>query len=220
MPPGRFDGNDWVLVQDMAVGANFRALVMEGSTGWGVDIPGCWNGVSIDYLVNILNTDIPPRVVLHEIDISSARTVLTGFADPDVALNAASDAGTWQEYLGWADSVGISNAATSTTSWMSFALGSPVLLEEPKDGDLKIDDIEPAEDGNSVNVVFSLEGVDVADTEAVVSRLSTVFDVQGSEDLGNLAPISPTFEVKDGKVSANVSLPEGANSYFMKVKIK
>ena len=200
--------------QDLSVGEMCSAFVMVGSTGWDVDIPGGWNGIQIDYFRPIL-----PQV-LFDTDISSAKSVVTDFTDPNVATYAVSDVGTYQEYRVWADSVGVENVAASPTAWMSFALGSPTLLSAPEQGDLKIDDIKPSADRRSVSMLFSLDGVDVADTEAVVSRLDTVFEVQGAEELGELQPVAPVFEVEEGKVKVTVTPPAGADSYFMKVKMK
>jgi len=201
-------------VSSLSVGEGCRAYVRIGTTGWNVDIPGTWNGIQIKYLAPVL-----PQV-LFDADLSSAQSAMSVFADPNVAKNATADIETYGEYVKWVDSVGIENAATSTTSWMSFALGSPTLIDVPMQGDLKIDDVAPDADGKSVDMLFSIDGVDVADTEAVVSRLNTVFEVYGAESIDYLKPVAPTFDVVGGKVKATVIPPDGADSYFMKVEVK
>ena len=103
---------------------------------------------------------------------------------------------------------------------MSYALGSSTLLDEPKEGDLQIDEVSPAADGESVAMVFSLAGVDIADTDAVSARLGTVFEVQGADDVNALEPVTPTLEAHEGKVKVTLSVPAGAKSYFLKVKMK
>ena len=201
-------------VSSLSVGEGCCAYMRTGTTGWNVDIPGTWNGIQIKCLAPVL-----PQV-LFDADLSSAQSALSAFADPSVAKNATADVETYREYSKWVDSVGIENAATSTTSWMSFALGSSTLLAVPRQGDLKIDGVDPDADDKSVNLFFSIDGVDVADSDAAVSRLNTVFEVHGAETLDDLKPVEPAFDVVNGKVKATVVPPSGADSYFMKVEMK
>ena len=201
-------------VNDFSVAEDCCAYVLKISTGWGVDIPGSWNGIRIAYLQLIT------PAVLYDLDVSAVQTVAKSFSDPAVARNVTNDIETYQAYRDWATAVGVDEVSTSSTAWMSYALGSSTLLDEPKEGDLQIDEVSPAADGESVAMVFSLAGVDIADTDAVSARLGTVFEVQGADDVNALEPVTPTLEAHEGKVKATLSVPAGAKSYFLKVKMK
>ena len=156
--------------------------------------------------------------------------VLGGFSDPAVAANIANDSD-YGEFREWALESGarVEALTNSPTTWLSFAVGAPALLAEPKAGDLAIDDVSPmGEDGN-VELVFSLEDVAI-DKHADEARLKSVFGVVGDPAMNetmftedNLAySLSPT---DDGRVRATVTPKKDSggrapDSFFMRVKMK
>lgn len=157
---------------------------------------------------------------------------LAALADDSVAANIA-DSSEYEEFREWAlDSGARADAlASSSTTWLSFAAGSPILVAEPKDGDLAIDEVSVGADGN-LEAVFSLDGVNIG-ASALEQRLKTVFGVEGtttlSPDDGNTVDdlfssdnidfsLTPTG---DGRVKATVKPPgDAARSFFMRVKVK
>ena len=156
--------------------------------------------------------------------------VLGGFSDPAVAANIANDSD-YGEFREWALESGarVEALTNSPATWLSFAVGAPALLAEPKAGDLAIDDVSPmGEDGN-VELVFSLEDVAI-DKHADEARLKSVFGVVGDPAMNetkftedNLAySLSPT---DDGRVRATVTPKKDSggrapDSFFMRVKMK
>ena len=57
-----FEGNAPVVEDDAFsdVGSGCTAYVMKGSTGWGVDIPGMWNGIKIAYIEDTSDPEQDP----------------------------------------------------------------------------------------------------------------------------------------------------------------
>ena len=62
-------------VNDFSVAEDCCAYVLKISTGWGVDIPGSWNGIRIAYLQLIT------PAVLYDLDVSAVQTVAKSFSD-------------------------------------------------------------------------------------------------------------------------------------------
>ena len=156
--------------------------------------------------------------------------VLGGFSDPAVAANIANDSD-YGEFREWALESGarVEALTNSPTTWLSFAVGAPALLAEPKAGDLAIDDVSPTGEDGNVELVFSLEDVAI-DKHADEARLKSVFGVVGNPAMNetkftedNLAySLSPT---DDGRVRATVTPKKDSggrapDSFFMRVKMK
>ena len=155
---------------------------------------------------------------------------LAGFSDKAVEANISDDS-EYEEFREWAvDSGARADALTnSPTVWLSFATGSPVLVSEPQEGDLTIDEVSAMDEDGKIEIVFSLEDVAI-DRQALENRLKSIFGVVGgtaldesafSED--NLAfSLSPT---DDGRVKATVTPKKDAGgnaptTFFMRVKVK
>lgn len=162
-----------------------------------------------------------------ETQISDA---LASFEDESVSANIAGDVEAYEEFREWALGSGARAdvLSASPTAWLSFATFSPVLVAEPQDGDLAIDEAQMGEDGK-IEAVFSLDGVHV-NQAAQEERLKSVFGVSGASVLDetqfsadNLTlSLSPTG---DGRVKATVLPKSDASNglpkeFFMKVKVK
>ncbi len=158
------------------------------------------------------------------------RDALASFEDESVSANIAGDVDAYEEFREWALGSGARAdvLSASPTAWLSFATLSPVLVAEPQDGDLAIDEAQMGEDGK-IEMVFSLADVNVS-AAALEARLKSVFGVTGASTLDesqfsadNLAlSLTPT---DDGRIRAVVEPKKGAegkspDSFFMKVKVK
>ena len=158
------------------------------------------------------------------------KAALNDFSDKTVEANIADDA-TYEEFRDWALESGAraDTLAASSTAWLSFAAGSPVLVGAPQDGDLVIDEVSPAGPDGAIEMIFSLVDVEIGQ-QALEARLKTVFGVVGAKTLNggafsdaNLAfSLTPT---DDGRVKAVVTPKRNAddnapNAFFMKVKVK
>ena len=158
------------------------------------------------------------------------KVVLKEFSDETVAANIT-DNSTYEEFREWALESGAraDTLAASSTAWLSFASGSPVLVGAPKNGDLVIDEVSPAGPDGAIEMIFSLADVEIGQ-QALEARLKTVFGVVGAKTLNggafsdaNLAfSLTPT---DDGRVKAVVTPKRNAdgnapNAFFMKVKVK
>lgn len=155
---------------------------------------------------------------------------LAGFSDKAVEANITNDS-EYEEFREWALDSGarVEALTNSPTAWLSFAAGSPVLVAEPQEGDLTIDDISSMDEDGKIEMVFSLEDVTI-DRQALESRLKSVFEVVGGTTLdeskfseANLAlSLLPT---DDGRVKATVTPKKDAggnapSTFFMRVKVK
>ena len=85
-----------------SVNVSCTAYVQWGSSGWGVEIPGNWQGIRIDYLPGVIT----------EIDISASSAMVTnviesiGFADADGVMSAiGGSAAKYAAFREWAQSV-------------------------------------------------------------------------------------------------------------------
>ncbi len=194
------------------------------STGWGVEIPGVWHGMRIEYLT------LSASAVSNAIDNA-------GYVDGARIKEAVGgSADEYRDFLAWAEAVkavdpnvggaaevaGMAKVRECRTAWLSFALGSEVLLEEPQEGDLVIEDVEMGEDGG-FKAVFSLDGVEI-DSGALESRLKTVFSVEATSSLdGTFSSDNVEFSLSPtghGGVTATV-MPKGSpRSFFLRVRMK
>lgn len=158
------------------------------------------------------------------------KVVLKKFSDKTVAANIT-DHSEYEEFREWALETGAraDTLTASSAAYLSFAASSPVLVAEPQDGDLVIDEVSPMRADGTVEMVFSLVDVAIA-PQALEGRLKSVFNIAGARALKeaefsetNLAfSLSPT---EDGRVKAVVTPKKGENgevptSFFMKVKMR
>lgn len=155
---------------------------------------------------------------------------LATLADESVAANIA-DSSEYEEFREWAlDSGARADTLTSsTTTWLSFATGSPVLVAEPKDGDLAIDEVSPLGVDGKVEAIISLKGV-MIDRNALESRLKSVFGVVGGTELDESKFTDAGFDLslaptEDGRLKATVTpkKDESGNlprKFFLRSKIK
>lgn len=221
-----------------------RILVGKSSTGWGVDIPGRWQGFPIEY-----DADIPELADnAGASDISSA---LAGAEDEVALVENITTKGEYEAFRKWAyavkDENGIAAAGTqavldSPCAWLLYALGSDRLLPGGlMSDDVKIESFAPAADIGKFSFEVSLadigigEGITITDNnrEAVIANLNKVLGVEGSatltppkggtvDDLFSSANVEVSFdEPKDGKARFT-AMPSASvgDSFFMRVKVK
>ena len=157
------------------------------------------------------------------------KAALKDFSDKTVEVNIADDS-TYEEFREWALESGAraDTLAASSTAWLSFAAGSPVLVGSPQEDDLVIDEISPAAADGTIEIIFSLVNVEIGQ-QALGERLKTVFGVVGAKTLdgGAFSDANLTFSfapTDDGRVKAVVTPKKDADgnvpkSFFMKVKM-
>ena len=158
------------------------------------------------------------------------KVALKAFSDKTVAANIVEDS-EYEEFREWAlESGARADALTaSATAYLSFAAGSPVLVAEPQDGDLVIDEVSPMGVDGTIEMVFSLVNVQIA-REALENRLKSVFSVAGAKALkdaefseSNL--VFSLLPTDDGRVKAVITTKKSVDgklptSFFMRVKMK
>ena len=158
------------------------------------------------------------------------KVVLKEFSDETVAANIT-DHSEYEEFREWALETGARAdvLTASTTAYLSFATGSPVLVAEPQDGDLVIDEVSSIGADGTIEMVFSLADVVIA-PQALEERLRAVFSIAGAETLKAAEFSESNLEfslssTEDGRVKAVVAPKKGADgkapaSFFMRVKMK
>ena len=158
------------------------------------------------------------------------KVVLKEFCDETVAANIT-DYSEYEEFREWALETGARAdvLTASTTAYLSFATGSPVLVAEPKNGDLVIDEVSPAGADGTIEMIFSLADVEIGH-QAFGERLKTIFSVVGAKtiDEGAFSDANLIFSLipmDDGRVKAVVAPKKDENgkvpsAFFMKVKVK
>ena len=169
--------------------------------------------------------------LLPETDSTSEiKAALNDFSDKTVTANIT-DNSTYEDFREWALESGAraDTLAASSTAWLSFAAGSPVLVGSPQEGDLVIDEISPAGTDGTIEMIFSLADVEIGH-QAFGERLKTIFSVVGAKtiDEGAFSDANLTFSLipmDDGRVKAVVAPKKDENgkvpsAFFMKVKVK
>ena len=169
--------------------------------------------------------------LLPETDsMSEIKAALNDFSDKTVTANIT-DNSTYKEFREWALETGARAdvLTASTTAYLSFATGSPVLVAEPQDGDLVIDEVSSIGADGTIEMVFSLADVEIGH-QAFGERLKTIFSVVGAKtiDEGAFSDANLTFSLipmDDGRVKAVVAPKKDENgkvpsAFFMKVKVK
>ena len=155
---------------------------------------------------------------------------LEGLADESVAANITDDS-EYEEFREWALESGAraDALATSPATWLSFATGSPVLVAEPKDGDLSIDEVSPLGADGKIEIIISLKDVAI-DKNALETRLKSVFGMVGASELDESRFAEVGFDLSlaatdDGRIKATV-MPERDGSgnlprkFFLRAKMR
>jgi len=157
---------------------------------------------------------------------------LDGSADAKLTTNIT-DVATYEQYREWANRVKIKGGTAAgqkavknaAHAWLSFALGSEVLIESaPKDGDLKVDAFEPTATAGSFDFTVSIEDIPVGD-DAKPGNLAKVFGLEGGPSLQGMSSenVDITFSTPvDGKVKFTAgpnAKNANAKTFFMKVKM-
>ena len=223
----KFQGNapvldGWQFFYD--VSSDCTAYVKSTSTGWGVDIPGKWNEINIEY-----QTTFDP---IPELSASATAAEVTAALDGSADVKLAENITTAAEYVAyrtWAlglEGVTPQQVKDSAYSWLSYALDTDALIAAaPKEGDLKIGGFTQGSSAGVFNLTVSISGIAVGDN-ATAANLKKVFDVEGAGSLDE-------SEFKAGNVDIEFGKPEGgkvkvkatpknpaARQFFMRVKMK
>ena len=140
----------------------------------------------------------------------------------------------YKKFRDWASTVrnvngsgfaGLQAVKSSPHAWLSFALGMESLLtKEPADGDIKIDNFEPALTFGKYDFEVSIEDVAVG-SGATEENIKKVLGIEGTTKLGDdfdASNVSVSLaEPKDGKIKFTAGPTDTtATSFFMKVKMK
>ena len=214
------------------------AYVPVDSTGWGVDIPGTWNGLQVMYNDNVLFPELTNDAT--PLDVVAA---LDGSAAFGLAANVT-NAAQYSDYRTWVLSVtnGTVTAQAvkeSVHAWLSYALGSDRIIERDiASNDVQIVGFEAlagaAASGVGRPPAFTFEvaidGVNIGGGSVVVEtlkeNLKKVLGVEGAETLTPDAFSADNIDITfgapvNGKAKISVSPPADAgNSFFMRVKVK
>lgn len=132
----------------------------------------------------------------------------------------------WAQRLESAGTATRGEICVAPTAYLSFALDVAGLVEQPQEGDLKVDALVSAVDG-SMDVIFSLDGIEIGN-QAAEARLKEIFDAVGSDVLDEtkfssdnvMFSLSPTG---DGKMKATISPVDNianGTSFFMRVNLR
>lgn len=128
----------------------------------------------------------------------------------------------------WAQKLESAGVATkgeicaAPTAYLSFALDAAGLVEEPKEGDLKVDALASAS-GGAMEAVVSLDGVEIG-SNAAEARLKEVFEAVGADelDLRKFSSDSVTLSLspaEGGKMKATVAPKNAAESFFIRIRL-
>jgi hypothetical protein len=215
------------------VASSCVAYVHRSSTGWGVEIPGTWNGLAIRYRwvpsepIPVIAVDAAPAEVTNAIEKA-------GFADAAVKATIGGSTEEYNAFKTWADGVkgatgealaGEAAVVANAHSAAAYLLGADRLLEnEPT---VEIGELAIAE-GESAGTTAMTVAVTVKDGENAVKcaaeKVKEMFEATG--DLGDwtgaakLAPTVKTYSTDaSGKMTFVVTPGDGtANRAFLRIK--
>ena len=204
------------------VNASCTAYVPRSSSGWGVEVPGNWQGIRIDYLPGVIT----------EIDISASSAMVTnviesiGFADVDGVMSAiGGSAAKYAAFKEWAGSVktpvgsdgggtvatqaGEAVVVANTNAAAAFLLGAESLFENAPTiemGEMAVATSATLQEGGGQGAGRPTEvtvSVTVKDGDnAVVCAADKVKDMfEATADLGDwngAAKLEPTVTVVEG----------------------
>ena len=206
-------------------------LVTKGSLGWGVEIPGTWNGMRIEYYAFL-----PLPYGAAKIEVAKA---LSDATHDNLAANIV-DGTNYNAFCAWAQSVkdasgsasiGAQTVKESANAWLSYAFAADALIEkELTSDDVKIESFTPASTDGKFEFTVSVKDVNIGGGSVAVETLKeNLKKVLGIEGAATLSPsgfssdnIDITFDTPvDGKAKFTVSPPaDVGNSFFMRVKVK
>ena len=217
---------------------NLFIYVAHGSTGWGVDIPGKWDGVHFAY-------DIAYHALMAYIDEDRMSTAgeaaavadaisISNFADPDVTSAIGGNAEKYGKFKSWARSVPGGEAAViaNTNSAAAFLLGAERLFDNaPKiemcDVAVRGQDLGSPSQGTGTSMAVD---VTVKDGENFVAcaaeKVKGMFEATSSlGDWYGTAKLEPTVTVEDAddykRMRFTVVPGDGtATRAFLRVKVK
>ena len=207
------------------VAATCTVFVPFGSTGWGVDIPGSWNGLQIAY------ADILPELPGEASPLDVA-TVLAYSADAAVRANVTNVA-VYADFRTWAlaatnasgAAAGAAAVMASDKAWFSFAVASPMLVEKEIVGDdVQIEKFGPSPSAGSYDLIVSVKDVEIG-SAATAERLKSVFGIEGAATLKPAAFSGEKVDIElvqsvNGKVKFIVQPKGTGDSFFMCVKVR
>ncbi len=213
------------------VPATCKVFVAKDSTGWGTEIPGVWNGMSICWI-----EDDPAQVVIPDLgdmpDKEAVANALAAVADPGVRTNI--DASNYVDFRAWAGRVkakGTSAAAgfaavqASSLAWLSYAVASDTLIAKaPTDGQMKIEKFEPGAAAGVFDFVVGIEDLLVGD-DARPENLAKVLGIEGGTSLlpetFSSENVSIVFDApENGKVKFTASPKDASQeAFFMRVRL-
>ena len=181
-----FNGNAPAIGGSCFTGVPSSCVVQvnKDSTGWGVDIPGAWNGMRIEYLpMEPVAADASPTTVTNAIDSA-------GFADADgVKAAIGGSAEEYAAFKSWAGRVkgasggavaGESAVVANTNAAAAYLLGAERLFENaPK---VEFEELTIGEDGPSDGTMTV--SVTVKDGEDSVAcsaeKVKSLFEATGN----------------------------------------
>jgi hypothetical protein len=213
------------------------AYVQPESTGWGVDIPGTWNGIKIEYMTEDPIPELPSTATADEV-----AAALGGSADAKLSANIT-DAANYAAYREWALGVktadgsavaGAEAVKNAANAWFSYALDAEKLIANaPVDGDVTIDTFENAATDGAFDFTVNVKDIVVGDG-ALEANIRLVFDIEGVQNLATGTFSADAVEVnaaaaEGGKVKFTVT-PKGEEngaigssrptSFFFKARMK
>ena len=189
-------------------------LVTKGSLGWGVEIPGTWNGMRIEYYAFL-----PLPYGAAKIEVAKA---LSDATDDNLAANIV-DGTNYNAFCAWAQSVkdasgsasiGAQTVKESANAWLSYAFAADALIEkELTSDDVKIESFTPASTDGKFEFTVSVKDVNIGGGSVAVETLKeNLKKVLGIEGAATLSPsgfssdnIDITFDTPvDGKAKFTV----------------
>lgn len=134
------------------VKSSCTAYVNKGSTGWGVDIPGVWNGIKIEYLpMTPVAADATPEVVTNAIneaefaDSEGVKAAIGGSAEEYAAFKAWAGSVKGAGSASGAAIAGESAVVANTNAAAAYLLGAERLFENaPK---VEFEDVVVGDEG-------------------------------------------------------------------------
>ena len=209
-------------------------LVSVLSAGWGVDVPGTWNGMRIEHIEDALLPEVADDAAVAE--------AMSGFADAKVVGNVKT-LEQYDAFRSWAYAAKLPNGALGGSqaakeapyAWQSFALGADKLIgKEITSRDVHVAALEVAGDGDRGAPQFALEvaidGVNIGGgsmPEAMLKEnLKGVLGIEGATSLSADSFSSDNVEIafdapENGKARFTVTPPADVDrSFFMRVKVK
>ena len=216
-----FNGNAPIVIGTRCFNPDSTAYVRRGSTGWGVEIPGTWNGIRIEYLPD----------GMPEIDAGAAAAAVeeaittAGFADEaNVRAAIGGSAAEYRAFKSWAGSVrgiagsvaGEAEVIANTNAAAAYLLGAERLFANAPTiefGEVEIatgvatpgagggqDSVAPAV---TVSVIVK-DGEDAV--KCAAEKVASMFEATGDiGDWDGTARLSVAVEVLDGGSGASAS---------------